>query len=64
MLQHPVVGPLELRREKLAVGGTDGQLLVIYHAEAGSTSAERLGLLGSLVAGDQIPAALNASPST
>jgi transcriptional regulator with XRE-family HTH domain len=62
-MAHPVVGALELRREKLGVGGTDGQLLVIYHAEAGSPSAERLALLGSLAAG-QIPAALKSSPST
>ncbi|PRY12188.1 helix-turn-helix domain-containing protein [Kineococcus rhizosphaerae] len=47
-LQHPAVGPLELRREKLPVGGTDGQLLVIYHAERGSESARSLALLGSL----------------
>ncbi len=47
-LQHPEVGLLELRREKLAVGGTDGQLLVVYHAERGSTSAQALALLGSL----------------
>ena len=34
-LRHPEVGDLELRREKLSIGGTDGQLLVIYHAEPG-----------------------------
>ncbi|WP_380171885.1 helix-turn-helix domain-containing protein [Kineococcus sp. DHX-1] len=47
-LQHPEVGLLELRREKLAVGGTDGQLLVVHHAERGSASAQALALLGSL----------------
>ncbi|MEW1959374.1 helix-turn-helix transcriptional regulator [Kineococcus sp. NPDC059986] len=47
-LQHPEVGLLELRREKLAVGGTDGQLLVVYHAERGSASEQALALLGSL----------------
>jgi transcriptional regulator with XRE-family HTH domain len=47
-MQHPQVGPLELRREKLPVGGTDGQLLVIYHAERGSETARSLALLGSL----------------
>jgi transcriptional regulator with XRE-family HTH domain len=47
---HPEVGPLELRFEKLAIGGTDGQLLVIYHAEVGSESARSLALLGSLAA--------------
>jgi transcriptional regulator with XRE-family HTH domain len=63
-MDHPAVGRLDLRREKLAVGGTDGQLLVIYHAEPGSRSAERLALLGSLAAPAQMPAALNSSPST
>lgn len=47
---HPEVGGLELRREKLGVGGTDGQLLVVHHAEPGSPSARALALLGSLAA--------------
>lgn len=47
---HPEVGALELRREKLGVGGTDGQLLVVHHAEPGSSSARALALLGSLAA--------------
>jgi transcriptional regulator with XRE-family HTH domain len=55
-MQHPEVGLLELRREKLTVGDTGGQLLVIYHAEAGSESARSLALLGSLAAtGDAGP---------
>lgn len=37
-----------MRREKLIIGGTDGQVLVIYHTEPGSSSAEKLSLLGSL----------------
>jgi transcriptional regulator with XRE-family HTH domain len=45
---HPQVGDLVLNREKLAITGTEGQLLVIYHAEPGSPSAEKLALLGSL----------------
>ena len=40
-MRHPQVGPLELRREKLAIGDSGGQLLVIYHAEPGSDSATR-----------------------
>jgi transcriptional regulator with XRE-family HTH domain len=51
-IRHPQVGMLELRREKLPVGDSDGQLLVIYHAEAGSSSARSLALLGSLAASD------------
>jgi hypothetical protein len=47
-MRHPQVGMLELRREKLAIGDSGGQLLVIYHAEAGSESARSLALLGSL----------------
>ncbi|RKS72538.1 helix-turn-helix protein [Motilibacter peucedani] len=49
-IQHPEVGLLELRREKLAVSGTDGQLLVVFHAEPGSASERSLALLGSLAA--------------
>ena len=41
---------LELRREKLSVGDSGGQLLVIYHAEPGSDTARSLALLGSLAA--------------
>ncbi|HEX9065234.1 MAG TPA: helix-turn-helix domain-containing protein [Streptosporangiaceae bacterium] len=44
-LRHPEVGLLDLRREKLPIGGSGGQLLVIYHAEPGSASAEALGRL-------------------
>jgi transcriptional regulator with XRE-family HTH domain len=44
-LRHPAVGPLELRREKLVVAGTDDQVLVVYHAEPGTPSARALALL-------------------
>jgi transcriptional regulator with XRE-family HTH domain len=47
-IRHPQVGELELTYEKLAVQGTDGQLLIIYHAEPGSPSEERLTLLETL----------------
>lgn len=50
LLEHPDVGPLELRHEKLAIMGTDGQTLVVYHAEPGSPSAEALQILGNLMA--------------
>jgi len=49
-LDHPEVGELTLGREKLAITGTDGQLLVIYHAEPATSSAEKLALLASLAA--------------
>jgi transcriptional regulator with XRE-family HTH domain len=45
---HPQVGELSLRCEKLAVSGTEGQLLVVHHAEPGSSDAEKLSLLASL----------------
>ncbi len=43
---HPRVGELRLHRERLAISGTDGLSLVVYHAEAGSPDAEKLALLG------------------
>ena len=43
-LEHPQVGELILGREKLAITGTDGQLLVIYRAQPGTSSAEKLAL--------------------
>src|ERR1700761_6924913 len=49
-LDHPQVGPLTLNREKLAINGTDGQILAIYHADAGSGNAEKLALLASYAA--------------
>jgi hypothetical protein len=49
LIRHPQVGDLTVSREKLAIGGTEGQLLVIYHAQPGTSSAEKLGLLASLV---------------
>ncbi|MFD0822912.1 helix-turn-helix domain-containing protein, partial [Micromonospora zhanjiangensis] len=51
-LRHPLVGPLEMRLEKLPVSDSGGQLLVIYHAERGSETARSLALLGSLAATD------------
>jgi transcriptional regulator with XRE-family HTH domain len=50
LLEHPDVGPMELRHEKLTVSGTDGQTLVAYHAEPGSASEQALQLLGSVAA--------------
>ena len=47
-IDHPQVGELTFSREKLAITGTEGQLLVIYHAQPGTSSAEKLALLASL----------------
>ena len=38
-MRHPEVGPLDLRLEKLPIGDSGGQLLVVYHAAPGSASA-------------------------
>jgi transcriptional regulator with XRE-family HTH domain len=47
-MRHPQVGDMTLSREKLSIDGVTGQLLVIYHAKAGTDSAEKLALLSSL----------------
>lgn len=44
-LRHPVVGDLELHREKLIVAGTEGVALLVYHASPGTISADRLAAL-------------------
>ncbi|MEU4098795.1 helix-turn-helix domain-containing protein [Streptomyces sp. NPDC026673] len=49
-LTHPQVGDLDLRSDKLAIGGSDGLVLVVLHAEPGSRSAELLRMLGNLSA--------------
>jgi transcriptional regulator with XRE-family HTH domain len=46
-LDHPVAGKLELYYEKMLLP-EDRQLLVVYHADPGSPTAERLQLLASL----------------
>jgi transcriptional regulator with XRE-family HTH domain len=55
--QHPQVGELVLDLEKLAVVGTDRQMLVLMHADPASPSGERLALLASLAATGQGPGA-------
>jgi hypothetical protein len=50
VIDHPQVGPLELRFESLSISGGNGQLLVIKHAEPGSTTAQGLALLASMIA--------------
>jgi transcriptional regulator with XRE-family HTH domain len=46
-VDHPQVGELWLNREKLNISGTEGQMLVIYHPDAGSDNADKLALLAS-----------------
>lgn len=45
IVNHPVVGELQLHRDKLPV---DGVLLVLYYADRGSPSDEKLRMLASL----------------
>ncbi|MGV4980780.1 helix-turn-helix transcriptional regulator [Streptomyces sp. NRAIS4] len=46
-LRHPQAGMLELRREKLPLSDSDGQILAIYHAAPGSETARLLESLRS-----------------
>ena len=45
--RHPQVGEVRLDREKLAVSGTDGIMLVVYHPQPDTDSADKLALLAS-----------------
>jgi transcriptional regulator with XRE-family HTH domain len=47
-LEHPTVGRLELRYERLPIPDTDRQHLTIYHAEPGSRSAQALAQLATV----------------
>jgi transcriptional regulator with XRE-family HTH domain len=49
-LHHPQVGELELHYENLQIAGTDGQTLIIYHADPGSRTEQALALLATLAA--------------
>jgi transcriptional regulator with XRE-family HTH domain len=55
---HPVVGELTLAYEELTITAEPGLVLMIYTAEPGSPSAERLRLLASWGADHNLPAAL------
>jgi transcriptional regulator with XRE-family HTH domain len=50
VFNHPEVGGLELAMQTFDVRAAPGQQLVVYQAQPGSSSAERLALLGSLAA--------------
>jgi hypothetical protein len=54
-IDHPLVGPLELSHEKLPIPDTDRLVLVAYHAEPGSPSAQGLALPASAAAGRREP---------
>lgn len=44
---HPLVGILDLDYDTMAVNGTEGQTLVVYHAEPGGHDAQALAQLAS-----------------
>ncbi|MET7312707.1 helix-turn-helix transcriptional regulator [Streptomyces sp. NPDC005571] len=52
LVVHPQVGPMELSYEKLAVTGTDGQVLVFFHAAPHSEAAQSLALLAHIAHAD------------
>jgi transcriptional regulator with XRE-family HTH domain len=54
-IDHPLVGPLELSYEKLPIPDTDRQILGVYHAAPGTTSAQALALLASAAAEEREP---------
>jgi transcriptional regulator with XRE-family HTH domain len=49
-VDHPQVGRLTLQRERLAINGADGLMLVVYYPAAGSADVDRLALLASMTA--------------
>jgi transcriptional regulator with XRE-family HTH domain len=60
---HPEVGELVLAYEELAVTAEPGLVLMIYTAEPGSPSAEKLRLLASLAADHALPHRQNGHPA-
>jgi hypothetical protein len=52
---HPLVGELTLASEELAITAEPGLVLLVYTAEPGSPSAERLRLLASWAAPADAP---------
>jgi hypothetical protein len=54
-LHHPQVGDLHLHRTRLWVPHSDGQHLLIYHAEPGSESAQALEALRARPKGFELP---------
>jgi transcriptional regulator with XRE-family HTH domain len=53
VFNHPLVGPLELQPVMLAIVGTEGQVLVVRHADPGSPSERALTLLASMAGSDR-----------
>ncbi|MFD5624905.1 MULTISPECIES: helix-turn-helix domain-containing protein [unclassified Streptomyces] len=49
-LQHPLLGPLHLNREKLIVAEAPNLTIAVYHADPGTEHAEKLTMLASSTA--------------
>jgi len=62
--QHPVVGELTLAYEELAITAEPGNIMMVYTAEPGSPSAERLRLLASWAAEQPGAAAADEDPAS
>ncbi|HWH96265.1 MAG TPA: helix-turn-helix transcriptional regulator [Baekduia sp.] len=62
-MHHPLVGELELHYESLSVNGSEGQLLIVYHAEPASPSARSLALLSSMISRPEAQPAVDADPA-
>ncbi|MEW1952077.1 helix-turn-helix transcriptional regulator [Terrabacter sp. NPDC080008] len=60
---HPVVGEVTLAYEELAITAEPGLVLMVYTAEPGSPSAERLRLLASWAADSASPTATTDTPT-
>ncbi len=59
---HPQLGELVLNREKLLITGTEGMMLVMYHPDAQSESADKLALLASVMLPAATPHGAPAEP--
>lgn len=60
-LNHPLVGPIHIDYEALALSGSVGQKLFVYTASAGSSSQAALDLLASWAATSATPSAAHTS---
>ena len=47
---HPLVGSIELKIERLAISGAEGQLLIVHHADPGGPAERALTLLAGIAA--------------
>lgn len=62
-VKHPQVGELDLRIERFEIGGSDGQQLVIMHAEPGSASDTALRRLAAIASGTSSAEAQRSLPA-